>query len=126
MSKILKIGGIIAAVAAVVYLFFIFFVSPAAANDPETQTVSYFDNITEDDVCEKHFNSETVSFCEVFKTNLEDKIFTYELVSSGSNIVATITIDDVSDDFTVSFIVEANTGISGFFHSSNYYIDTIE
>ena len=126
MSKLLKIGGIIIAVLAVVYLFFIVFVSPSTENDPETVAAYFFDNIAEDDICTASFNPETVSFCEAFQTSLESETFTYDLTTSGTRIIATITIDSNEDTFTMTFIEEDNTGIGGFFHSTNYYIDTIE
>lgn len=126
MRKILRFFGILVVIGALGYLFFLFFVSPDTQNDPETVTISFLENIASADVCTTHFNPETVSHCESFKTAIENETFTYTLAAAGDDILVIITIGTNSDNFTFSFIDEPNTGIAGFFHSTNYYIDIIE
>ncbi len=127
MSKFLKILGVIVFIGALGYAFVLFFVNPSTNNDKVTLTRSFYDNISEENLCETHFNPETVDYCVTYQSILEGE--TYEIsdiVSLGDDLIVTITMGSTSDDFHVTFIEEDNTGIKGFFHKINYYIDTIE
>lgn len=129
MNKLLKIVGIIALVAVVGYLFVLMFVSPDFDNDKVTLVTHYMENITSDDVCTDHFNPDTLQTCTTIKTQIEDlDEFTYEVVLSGQSVDLTITDTTSSNtvEFTFSFIEETNTGLSGFFHKTNYLIDLVQ
>ena len=126
MNKFFKITIIIVAIGIVGYGFFLLFVSPDTNNSKTTLTASYFDKVTDDSVCEDHFNTETVSFCETFTDELSTATFTHSEALVGVNVAVTITIGDNEDIFIVTFVEEENTGVSGFFHKTNYAIDTIE
>jgi|GEM_PF-1932859 len=127
MKKIGKILLIIIGLGVVLYLFYLFVMMPTAANSPDTLAEDYFLNIKDSDVCETHFNPETVSYCETFKTLLEDEVFTInQIVKFGDEYKITITIDETSEEFIVSFISTEVSGIKGFFNSKTYLIDMIE
>jgi len=126
MNKFFKIAIFLVVIAGLGYGFVLLFVSPDIDNSKTTLTASYFDNITDTNVCSEHFNTETVSFCETFTAGLSTSTFTHSESLVGENIAVTITIGDNEDIFIVSFIEEANPGISGFFHKTNYKIDTIQ
>ena len=126
MSKFLKILISIVAVGVVGYGFFLFFVSPDTNNSKTSLTASYFENIVDINVCEEHFNPETITFCETFTAELSTATFTHSESLVGENVSVTITIGDNEDIFIFTFIAEENTGLSGFFHKVNYLIDSIE
>ena len=129
MSKLLKIIGVIALIGALGYVFMLVFVSPDFNNDKETLTTSFLENISEDDICSTHFNSETVALCTSFKDIIEDEAgLTYQVSVSGQDVVVTFTnpTDNNTVTYDFTFIANDNTGISAFFHKTIYYIDTIE
>ena len=129
MSKMLKLIGIIAFIGALGYVFFLFFVSPGVENDKVTLTKDFMDNISDTTICDTHFNPETKSICTTFRDTFKDETdLEYSLVTVGDVVRITFT-DAVTEneiDFEFTFLEETNTGISGFFHSTNYKIDLIE
>lgn len=126
MNKFFKIVIVIIVLCMLNFGFYKLFISPDVDNSKLTLTVSYFDHITSAAVCENHFNPETASFCEIFTSELKTESFTHSEASMGNNLAVTIIIGDIEDIFVVTFIEETNPGISGFFHKTNYLIDTIE
>ena len=126
MSKILKIGGIIIVIGAALYLFFILFVSPQPINDKEILTRTFIDNVADAEVCNDYFNPETINLCTTFSTLMATEDYEYQLASLGDDILVIFSDDTDTVTFKFTFIEEPNSGISGFFHKVNYYIDTIE
>jgi hypothetical protein len=126
MAKLGKIFFIIVVIGVVLYVVYLFGMMPSDNNNPVTLTTSFLDNITDDGVCESHFNPNTVSLCETFQTTLGTTSFTHSEVGSGDEVVVTITIGSNEDTFTFSFIEEENTSLNRFLNPTTYLIDIIE
>jgi hypothetical protein len=126
MAKLGKRLFIIVIIGVVLYVVYLFGVMPSENNSPVTLTTSFLDNITDDGVCESHFNPNTLSLCETFQTTMGSTTFTHSEVASGEEVVATITVGTNEETFTFSFIEEENTSLNRFFNPTIYFIDIIE
>lgn len=128
MSKILKVIGVLVIIGILGYGFMIFFVSPDYDNDKIELTNSFLSKINETDVCETHFNPETISICSSFKENISTETgLTFEVVSSTSGTIVTFKNSNNEElQYEFTFTEEANTGVSGLFHKTNYRIDLIK
>ncbi len=127
MKKFLRLLLIIIVVGIIGYLTFIFIVMPSANNSQTALAESYFINIGEDNLCETHFNDETISYCTTFQNLLKSEtIIIDSVVKSGEIVNVTITIGSTSEVFEVTFIATTVTGVKGFFNKTYYKIDMIE
>lgn len=129
MNKLLKIVGIIAAIGVIGYLFFLFFISPDYDNDKLTLTNNFVENITDETICETHFNPNTEALCTVFKASISlNTSLTHEVVQSGEDVLVTYTdsITEIDIEFEFTFIEEDTTGLKAFFHPKTYLIDLIK
>jgi hypothetical protein len=100
---------------------------PTTNNSQTVLAESYFVNIGEDDLCETHFNAETIAYCETFQDLLKNETIIIESAAKNGEIVnVTITIGSTHEVFRVTFIETPVTGVKGFFNKTYYEIDMIE
>jgi len=128
MRKLLRLGIIVVIVAGVLYVGYLVFVNPRGFTNKETLVESFIDNINSSDVCEKHFNEETLSYCEDFVGLFEgNSVVITEIDTNGSNVVFSLMIDDNVNEieFTASFVSEEVTGLKSFFNKEYLLIDYI-
>ena len=99
---------------------------PDEHNDPANLARDYFENIERSDICETHFNPETISVCESLQTDFDgEEIVIDSITKLGESIIVTISIGDNDDIFIVTFIDEDVSGVKGFFNKKTYLIDLI-
>ena len=127
MKKFLRLLLILIVLGIIGYLVFIFIVMPSTNNSQTALAESYFINIGEDDLCETHFNPETITYCTTFQDLLKSETMIIEsAVKSGEIVNVTITIGSTHEVFKVTFIEIPVTGVKGFFNNTYYEIDMIE
>ena len=126
LKKLRKLLIIFVVLGGLGYIAFLVFVNPSGFTDKEELVNSYFDNIQSSDVCDEHFNPETVDFCTSFKTLLDGRTLEItDLSKNGDQYELTILIDSVETEFIVSFIEIPVTGLKSFMNGTYYKIDFI-
>ena len=127
MKKFGRFLLVIIILGALGYGFYMLFVMPKGFVKKEDILTSFISNVGQANVCEEHYNPETYSNCEAIVAGLTgESVAITDLSAFGSEVTMTLTIGDTDEDFTVTFIEEEVTGLSGFFNSKYYYIDIIE
>lgn len=103
------------------------FLLPGGFNSETAVVQSFLDNQASEDVCEEHFNPETLQICEAFVDGLDGVTYTVDsTVKLGSEVIVTISVGSTSESFTFTFIEEESTVNIPLISSSTYKIDTIE
>ena len=127
MKKLGKRLLIVVIIVGVLYGAYMLFVMPAGYTDKDQLATDFFTNINDANACDTYFSSETASYCESFTALFEgETVGVSRTVTSGSTIIATVTVGTNSEEFTVSFITKEVTGMKSFFNKEYYYIDIIE
>lgn len=126
LLKLRKILIIIFIVVAIVYVLFLVFYKPNGFTDKEGLVNSYFKNITNESVCDDHFNPETADFCEYFQFSSQDKtIEIMSLTADGDNYLVVILLNTREVELVVSFIEIEVAGLKSFLNKTYYLIDLI-
>ncbi|MEC9485800.1 MAG: hypothetical protein UMR38_08055 [Candidatus Izemoplasma sp.] len=129
LKKIIKRVFILLIIGGALYGFYAYASTPAGFISKDTLVESYFTSLDETTVCDRHFNEETQTVCDVIKAELENETITVsEIVDiSGSDAVeVTLASDGHSETFIVSFKTVNESGIKGLIHDQYYIIDTIQ
>lgn len=127
MKKIGKIFLIIVVISAVLYAVYMFVILPKGFTNKEVLARSFFDNIATEDLCDTHFNPETDSFCTTFQDLLKTQTIVVGTVTSfGDEVTVGILVGGNTEEFTMTFIKESNSGPNSIFNKFYYKIDTIE
>ncbi len=127
MKKLGKRLFIIIIVGAVLYGAYFLFMKPNGFVSSSAVSESFFSSLSESDVCENHFNSETTDLCTVVVDELDGKtVVVDDVVTSGSETTVTLTVDAVEISFVITCITQEPSGLRGILTNEYYLIDTIK
>ena len=127
MKKKIRVGFIFVVILGLGYITYTIVLKPSVFNAPLTLVEDYLSNLSDPEICESHFNTETTEVCTVFTEALKsEEVTVTQIVASGNIVVVELSVSTTISEFTFTLKEEETGGIRGFIHKQKYLIDTIE